>query len=243
MSKHNNTWIDYGNPIPKTYICSRDSDEWIEELENYGVEELKNLQRLLTYITNKALFEEEEMNLLEVEYFDCCKPAANEQTAAVPAKMAGKPLPPCSLTISNCTIAGPLGVGNQKENTMNINLDADTRNYLNLRLNQVNDEKVEDARSFFLPEPFYPKTGAELKKALADGWLTVSAKDDTQFKYSNWAAYVSLRDPALKYDEDGWKAALNKVDDDYTKVRDAIMVKTPADALAALNAFEGTTYH
>lgn len=120
---------------------------------------------------------------------------------------------------------------------------AETRKYLLNRLNTLESEKYVAAEEKFLPVTEMPKTGKELKDAIANGWLVTNAKDDTKFNWDSPLHYLEFVDPAKPRDRDGYEKAVALVAKAKTEAKDTIMVLPHADGLAALKAFEGTTYH
>lgn len=136
---------------------------------------------------------------------------------------------------------------NSKESYMltnTTNLEADTRKYLLNRLSGIEMNKRDEAEAKFLPVTETPKTGKALKEALSGGWLKVNLKDDDKLgKYDSWMNFIELQDPSRPRDPDAYYKAVETISGAALKTKDTIMVLPQADGLAALKAFEGTTYH
>lgn len=133
-----------------------------------------------------------------------------------------------------------------KENTMynECNLNVAANEHLINRLYNVQLSKFKEAEEKYLPITDAPKTVGGLKKAVAEGWLTVTSevKDDQKLGYG-WINFICLQDPAKPHDRDAYNAEVKVIKADYTKAQDIIVVMPQVDGLAALNKFEATTYH
>lgn len=176
------------------------------------------------------------LDMLKVNSLDCC--------AKTPAPKAVASIPEHPWTA--------LRITNSMENDMNYNTAvtaapdfgfAETRKYLINRLSAVEGNKIGEAELKFLPQTETPKTGKELKAAIANGWLVADVKDDYTFGWNSPNQFLEFRDPAKPHDRDGFKAAVKAIEDGRRNTKDAIMVLPADGGLAALKAYEGTTFH
>ena len=130
------------------------------------------------------------------------------------------------------------------ENRSTMTDDAKARQYLDQRLRDVwcRHEKALRVK-FFTDEAEAPKTPKELADRLAAGKFTVrDEKDDDKDKwYGSIKNHIEWRDPKTPADKAGFAAFEVLLDKQNILAQDAIMVKTPADGLAALQAFEAWT--
>lgn len=123
--------------------------------------------------------------------------------------------------------------------------EKDQRRYLEKRLYDISYEiKTGLKKQFGLIDDAAPLTAEDFIARIKDGKYTVDAED---LKRETWSAtsaagYIRWRDPSVVEDKDGYKAAKAAMEAEVTKVTDIIKIKTPADGLAALQAFEGWTY-
>lgn len=139
----------------------------------------------------------------------------------------------------------------QKEQEMTAQNEAEKINYLSRRLEDVKHDKKHALKEHFnLLDPEAPNTFDEYVKALKDGkysFRNEAAKEranNPDYFYS-WGIsdYIIFRDPSVKPDKDGYKAAEKLLDAEYTKTKDVIKVLPADKGLEALNAFEAKTFH
>jgi hypothetical protein len=96
-------------------------------------------------------------------------------------------------------------------------------------------------KAFGLEDDASPATAKELVKRIQDGKFMLLPDDDREI-WERPLKYIRWRDPALKEDQDGYKAwKENTLEPAKTKAERAIQIKTPEEGLAALEAFESTT--
>ena len=119
-----------------------------------------------------------------------------------------------------------------------------TKNYLNSRRSDAYYNKLREAeKTFHINEDPAPKTPKELADRLAAGQYTIrDAQEDNKDKwYGSIKSHIEWRDPKTPADKAGYAAFEVLLDKQNILAQDAIMVKTPADGLAALQAFEAWT--
>lgn len=216
-------------------IYAETESDLLDQLAYYSMADLKAIARCASRQINNKLHGHKLIGdnyMKKTNSLDCC--------AKTPAPVAVASIP-----------AHPwnaLNIPNSMESDMNYNttttLEADTRKYLLNRLERLEGAKYGEAEAKYLPVTENPKTGKALKDALDGGWLKVTVRDDDKIgTWDNWYHYVELQDPSKPRDRDAFEKATGLIAKGKTEAKDAIMVLTQADGLAALKAFEGTTYH
>lgn len=120
---------------------------------------------------------------------------------------------------------------------------AETRKYLLNRLSLLEGEKYGEAEAKYLPTTKPPKNGKELREYIANGWIVTKVPDDTQFNWDSPLHYMEFQDPSKPRDQDAYEKATGLIAKGKIEAKDAIMVLPQAEGLAALKAFETTTYH
>lgn len=134
----------------------------------------------------------------------------------------------------------------EKENTMNYDCndqDTNARDYLSSRLHSIQNDKIGEMNHFFgLVGDVRPQTAKELIERITTGKYIVQPDKMEKSAYSP-VDYFCWRDPSVKEDMAGMKAARKLLDVASIEVTDAIVIKTPTEALAALKDFEGKTFH
>lgn len=113
--------------------------------------------------------------------------------------------------------------------------------YLNSRLQDTTYKIREDLeKAFGLVDDKAPATPSELVKRITDGKFILPKNEDQRDFYGLRAVIDSIRwrDPSVKEDNDGYKAANAKLEAEAIKARDLIMVSTPENAIAAVQALE-----
>lgn len=123
--------------------------------------------------------------------------------------------------------------------------EKDQRRYLERRLWDVMYTiKTGLKKQFGLTDDEAPTTAEDFIARIKDGKYTVDAeklKKETLGTY-DLIRYIRWRDPSTVEDKDGYAAARDALDAEVTRVTDIIKIKTPAEGLDALQAFEGWTY-
>lgn len=115
--------------------------------------------------------------------------------------------------------------------------------YLRDRLENVHSEKRDELRhQFGLCDDDPPCSFEDAYKRITEGKFIIA--DDKRSKLSyNPLNFVQWRDPSVKKDTEGFEAAEVQAETAFTQVSDAIMVKTPQEALTALEEYENATFH
>lgn len=143
------------------------------------------------------------------------------------------------------------------EHTVDINIDANTTTfnadekkaeYLRYRLQDVEREKLEEARkNFSIYEDSPPVTPKEFVERIKSGAFRYDLNHVT--KDGNWNDGKSWRNApdgivwrTKDADHDGFNAFRTKVEAAELLVRDMITIGTPAEGLKALQEFEATTF-
>lgn len=124
-------------------------------------------------------------------------------------------------------------------------IETQQRVYLRNRLSSIYNEKNRKLRQEFgLEDDEEPKTLQETIDRLSSGKFTPRFdKKPEDIKVHGWMAlqeYVRWHDPSVKADEDGYATAEKALSEAKTKATDVIIVKSPEDGLAALEAFEAS---
>lgn len=142
-------------------------------------------------------------------------------------------------------------VNNNKEQSMYLsinttgNLDAQQKNYFGQRAVEIFFEKKEALKKDFgLIDDEAPRTAKELAARIAAGKFVIdTTKEVSEWDFSIRRAF-SWRDPSVKKDEDGYKAARKVLDKKLTETKDIIVASEKAtDALAAVKDLETATFH
>lgn len=133
----------------------------------------------------------------------------------------------------------------KKEKTMNnmiINQSDPDQNkveYLIDRLSAVIKDKLQDARrKYGLTDDEEPRNGQEYVDRILSGKYIVENKT------SSWlppSSYIRWCDPAVKPDQTAYEKVRDALNELRTSTEDEIRIKSPADGLVALRAFESTT--
>lgn len=121
--------------------------------------------------------------------------------------------------------------------------EASKRRYLRDRLETIKYAQKRDLRKVYgLDDDEAPKTPKEMAERLASGRFVVKGaedKDQKDIQY-RWSSYIVWRDPSVKEDKAGFDAAYDELKKALKPVEDAIAIKTPAEALKALEEFEAS---
>lgn len=127
---------------------------------------------------------------------------------------------------------------------------AEQRAYLLDRLNTICWAKRDDERKpFGLVDDEAPKTIKERKERIAAGkyvfkyYRDEEDYDEDEEHYDIDRVTLRWRDPAVKEDQKGYDAAMEKLKKDMTSYRDTIRIKDADTGLAAVQEFEAKTYH
>lgn len=135
----------------------------------------------------------------------------------------------------------------EQENTMNTDL-ANTRRYLDARLNEVYFEKLHDAQKLFGIIAEYPKTNKEAVEWLKSGnfiWTngegdTGTAADEVfdshEFSHTiKWGTKI--------YDAVGYSKVEKAIENACQEARDVVNTSDEAAGYKALKEFQAATFH
>lgn len=114
----------------------------------------------------------------------------------------------------------------------------DAKNRLKNRVYAVvGDVELPLRRKFGLSNNPDPSTAEELVEAIQQKLFVLPSKDDPYARSARWMG-IQWRDPKIIKDQEGFNAAMNKLEDEIEKVVDEIYVSTPAEGLKSLRGFE-----
>jgi len=118
-------------------------------------------------------------------------------------------------------------------------------NYLLQRASNVKYKIQEDLRiKFGLNDDETPHTAQELVDRITSGKYILPTEKEAEllndrcWPYPSAMAGIKWRDPAVKEDRAGYKAAEKQLETAFDDVHDAVMIKSNDDALAAIKEFE-----
>lgn len=158
-------------------------------------------------------------------------------------------------TLGNCdtvtSCAHKHSYSNQEEGNTPMttyNETPDQRRHLLSRLTEVYEEKLYDAKEFFRLEPVLPKNFSDAIERIKTGKFTLT-KDRAKFldgkKYFD--AYdltcIDWSDPSNPADEEGFEAAKEALEKDFTAAKDVVKILPVEEGLKAVQAMEAKTYH
>jgi hypothetical protein len=151
----------------------------------------------------------------------------------------------------NCTVpcAKPAyNEPNKKEKTMYVDNDKHIEsakiNYLYDRANSVFYKKADELpRLFGLSDDAAPRTVSDFIKRIQDGMFTIKdeSKKDVEGYFYRPIEGIRWRDPSVKEDTAGHKAAMEALNTAYQDTKDTIAIGTPAEGLAAVKALDAWT--
>lgn len=136
-------------------------------------------------------------------------------------------------------------VPNKKGKNMNMNMDITVEQqrigYLQGRIRDVSYTKTDElTKTFALLDDPTPTNGQELVERILAGKYVIPSNEKKRYGYAQ--DQITWRDPAKKADREGYDKAFNALEDARTAANDIIMIGSPADGLAALQAFEKWVY-
>jgi hypothetical protein len=139
---------------------------------------------------------------------------------------------PCAKAKGN----NPMYVDNDKH------IESSKINYLLSRLENLEyTKRTALEEQFGLRNDIAPDTAQAMVDRIQAGKFVLKADTKDKSVYEP-TRYIVWRDPAVKEDQAGYKIAVKAMDDAAQNVRDLIAIDTPANALAAVKAFEAWTY-
>lgn len=177
---------------------------------------------------------------------DCCEPVVDKPCPAIPVEVTPTDFG-CSLFAHRKSKKKEQDMYTNINATLNVpntNPDEGKTQYLLGRLYNIKDDKTDEAETKFnIRWNDLPKTPAELIARLTTGKFTYKLgvnADGTWKEEAAWhnspITYIDWRTvPADNKGYDAFRAAMN---DEATKVEDAIRILPAADGLAALQKFE-----
>lgn len=95
-------------------------------------------------------------------------------------------------------------------------------------------------KTFGLENDAVPETPLELVKRIQDGKF-VTRKETEDKKSYEPARFIVWRDPSVKEDKEGYAVAEKALGEVHKDTRDAIVIGTPAEGLAAVKALDAWT--
>lgn len=119
--------------------------------------------------------------------------------------------------------------------------DARKSFYMQDRLMKIVWEKTDTLLSKFgLKDDDAPVTPAEIVKRIQDGKFVLTDAKDKQIRDLIWEDDKGLRwrDPEVKEDKTGFDVAVKQLAKDGARVKDAVIVAEPLDAIKIVQAFE-----
>lgn len=129
----------------------------------------------------------------------------------------------------------PMYIDNDKH------IESSKVNYLTSRAENVYyDQERNILKAFGLVNDEAPSTATELVKRIQDGKYVVKAENAERIVFDP-TRYITWRDPAVKEDKEGAKAANVVLRKLLTDTNDAIAIGTPAEGLAAVKALDAWT--
>ena len=129
-----------------------------------------------------------------------------------------------------------------------VNPEAQARDHLIRRANNASDDKQAKMRQTFgLDDDQEPETLKDFFQRIKDGKYVIPT-DETALNRRHWSTSrileeIRWRDPAVKEDEAGYQAARDKMFAALQDTKDEIIVKTPAEGLESLRAFQAKTFN
>lgn len=123
------------------------------------------------------------------------------------------------------------------------NTEQDKRTYLRDRAWGVyNAKTIAAEKQFGLVDMDCPKTPQEFVDRIKNGLFIFdnpdNASDSDYWQWNNPVSDIRWRDPAVKGDKEGFKAAREVLKAEHIKLKDSIQIKDPVESLAELQAWE-----
>jgi hypothetical protein len=153
--------------------------------------------------------------------------------------------------VSVCTDCPPPAVkcmvpAQKKEKNMYIDndkhIESSKINYLSSRIEGIYFKKNEALhKQFGLVNDEPPETAVEMVKRIQDGKFVIKDEHKEKRTYGDAARYITWRDPAVKEDKDGYKAAMKLFDVAHQDARDAVAILSPDAGLVAVKDLEAWT--
>ena len=136
----------------------------------------------------------------------------------------------------------------KKEKTMYVDndkhIESSKINYLSDRANSVFYKKADELpKQFGLSDDAAPRSVSEFVKRIQDGKFMYKdeTKKDTEGYFYRPYEGIRWRDPSVKEDNAGHKAAYEALSAAYQDTKDTIAIGTPAEGLAAVKTLEAWT--
>lgn len=126
-----------------------------------------------------------------------------------------------------------------------VNVEARKMDYLKGRLNDLFcDKECALPKAFGLENDHPPHTPKEFVERILAGKFELKDKaKDTYLYGSSPSPYITWRDPKVKVDQEGYDKAYKTLQEEFTKAKDTIVIKSPEEGLKALEKFESKTFH
>jgi len=126
---------------------------------------------------------------------------------------------------------------------------ATAREYLTSRIQNVQYEKSSGdlRKAFYLDDDQAPATAKEALERIAAGKFVAPTEEQEkvmkeQYGY-RWYSHLTWRDPSKPADRDGYRKAVEALEEAATEARDVIKTGTEKEGLEALKAFQAQTFH
>lgn len=129
----------------------------------------------------------------------------------------------------------------QKETTMYVDYEdlGPEQNYLLERLSGIYEKVQQEAYTFFgLRDDPYPNNAKEMVERLQQGKFTWDTKEPEKKSVYNFYSYISFRDPDRVKNMEGYNAWEKLFQEQYTKTKDIIMIKSQDEGLEAVYELE-----
>lgn len=133
---------------------------------------------------------------------------------------------------------------NKKEEETMYNIEQQKIDYLERRLEVLVYQKRDELyREFGIRDENAPQTPKEFVERILAGKFILPDEDHDDDFCCSPAQAIIWRDPSVKKDYDGFNKAEKEMLAARTEVKDAIMIKSAEEGLAALKDFESKTFH
>jgi hypothetical protein len=102
------------------------------------------------------------------------------------------------------------------------NMESKQRDYFRDRARSIKYTLLSQAeRAFGICTDEPPRTAKEMVERIKAGMYVLPSDDDDWGRQS-----IQWRDPSIKRDRDGFRAAAKKIDDEYQSIKDKIMAQS-----------------
>lgn len=125
------------------------------------------------------------------------------------------------------------------------NMEREQRNYLDNRIYLTTEAKdIELSRAYGLLDDGHPKSAEEMIQRITEGKYILRPNNEDEDGWGHYAwERIRWRDPAMKEDRAGYKAAMATVSAARQKVQDHARLSPIDVAFKVFEEFEATTFH